>query len=53
MNLEKINGAGAILRSGCECKGSGSGSCAGSCSNSTGSDAQNLKKSRAGQGQGS
>lgn len=48
MKLEKINNIGGSNINSCEC--SGSSGCAGGCSNSSGADAQNLKKKRAGQG---
>ena len=47
MTLEKPNNGGLDWRS-CECAGSGSGSCSGGCSSASTSDAQNLKKKRAG-----
>ena len=44
MSLEKLTNNATVLRS--ECSGSGSGTCGGGCSNSSGSDPQNLRKKR-------
>lgn len=46
----KKNTTGDVGIMACECSGSGSGGCAGGCSNPNSANAQNLKKARAGQG---